>query len=112
MGIFSLSAAIEKGKFKTTVSKSTPDGKSKIIDKQDHNDASLESMIHAIKPAAKLTLEEQKKENDKTGRKFASPIVMGWSQGDFFEGVDKLIRTHGVPEIIQQNFLKERDSGL
>jgi len=109
LSILTLSGAIEKDKFKTTVTQIEPSSQ-RVIFEQDHEDTSVSGMANVMHSLAKDVLSQQQVLNKASGKDYSVPVIMGWTRGAFFDGLDKVLKQF-PNEKLQAQHVKERDKG-
>ncbi len=107
--ILAVAGAIEKGKFKTTVSKVSPTSR-EIVYQQDHDDTSVKAMAQTMRDLVQGVFQEQQRCNQLSGKNFPVPIIMGWERGKFFNDIDEVLRLYPNKDLQFQHH-KERDKG-
>lgn len=99
-------------KFLVTSSRIEAGKKAETILEDNFSDLSVENMAETMEGLTRgIIIPRQKEANAKTGHNMASPIIIGWQPGDFFSGIDKVIRKYPHSSQVQNKFSIERDRG-
>ncbi len=107
--VLAVAGAIEKDKFKTTVSRISPKGR-EIVSQEDHTDLSVKGMAKIMRDLVQVVFPQQQKLNRESGKAFAVPVIMGWERGGFFSDLDETLKSY-PNDALQTQHHKERDKG-
>jgi hypothetical protein len=109
---FGACGALVGPKFETTVTRYEPGRPEEIITQADYPDTSVTNMAAVMNDLARaVVIPKQIEANATTGLNTKSAIITGWRPGDFFTGLDQVIRTYPLNDSIKNKFGNERDLG-
>jgi hypothetical protein len=109
---FGACGALAGPKFKVTATRYEPGRPEEIVAEKNDNDTSVDNMAALMEGISReVVIPQQREANSKTGHNTKSAIITGWAPGEFFTGLENVIRKYPLSDEVRNNFGQERDSG-